>query len=273
MSALTLHPITLGPISKGGYVISYEGTIPPGASLLLGVPDVLHSIDVTRQNPKDLLTPANLPVFLARIGNRRTWWGTTGHCRLFLTRGGSVIAQSNEQPFDCPVRPYVGSLRPELGRGDGGPPLQYTGTPPRYPDGRMLHVPAIDGCYYFAFANRFETRNAMRGFNCITYAGAVFGVDAGASTRPMSVYGTQLANHCGCIPCDLENKTLEDVRGFFAKNPRGTYLMWSEHHTVVVVNATVHEFRERRRGYNVEPISRWAHHDVRWWVRRAPKQF
>ena len=147
------------------------------------------------------------------------------------------------------------------------------GNAAKVPDGRMLHIPAIDGCYYFAYANRFETKNAMRGFNCITYAGAVFGVDAAASGHPMSAYGTQLANHCQCIPCDLENRTVAEVRGFFAKHPAGTYLMWSEHHTVVVVNGTVHEFREKRRGYNVEPIAQWQHHDERWWVRRTPKQF
>jgi hypothetical protein len=273
MSSLTLHPITLGPITKGGYVIAYDGTVPPGATLLLGVPDVQSAMDVTRQNPKDLLTPANLPLFLSLIGKHRTWWGTKGRCRLFVTRGGATLAQSNEQAFDCPVRPYVGPLRPELGRGDAGPALRYTGTPPKYPDGRMFHVPAIDGCHYFAFGNRFETSNAMRGFNCITYAGAVFGVDARASSKPMSAYGTQLANHCGCIPCDVENKDLDEVRAFFARHPRGTFLMWSEHHTILVVNGIVHEFRELRRGYNTEPIAQWAHHDKRWWVRRAPKQF
>jgi hypothetical protein len=113
----------------------------------------------------------------------------------------------------------------------------------------------------------------MRGFNCITYAGAVFGVDARASSKPMSAYGTQLANHCQCVPCNLENKTIPEVREFFAKNPRGTYLMWSAHHIVVLVNGIVHEFRELRHGYNVQPISQWEHRDTQWWVRRAPRQF
>lgn len=273
MPPLKLHPISLGSIDKGGYVISYDGTVPPGATLRLALPDVHSSMDVTHQSSKDLLNASNLPVFLSLIGKHKTWWGTKGRCRLIVTRGGTVVDQSNEQPFACPVRPYVGPLRPDLGKGDSGPPLRYTGTPPHYPDGRVLHVPAIDGCYYFAYANRFETNNAMRGFNCITYAGAVFGVDARASSKPMSAYGTQLANHCQCVPCNLENKTIPEVREFFAKNPRGTYLMWSAHHIVVLVNGIVHEFRELRHGYNVQPISQWEHRDAQWWVRRAPRQF
>jgi hypothetical protein len=272
MSPLTLQ-VSPGRIKAGGYVISCEGAVSPGAKLLLGVPDVQSSMDVTGKNPKDLLNSANLPLFLSLIGKQKTWWGTKGRCCLFVMRGGSVIAQSNEQSFDCPVRPYVGPLRPELGRGDAGPPLQYTGTPPKYPDGRMLHIPALDGCYYFAFGGRFETNNAKRGFNCITYVGAVFGVDATEESKPMSSYGTRLANYCGCVPCDVENKTLPDVRAFFAKNRTGTYLMWSEGHIVIVVNGTVHEFREKRRGYNVEPIATWEHRDDRWWVRRPATQF
>jgi len=271
MSTLKMHPISLGRISRGGYVIGYEGAVPAGATVLLGVPDIQRSMDVTNQNPKDLLTAANLPRFLSLIGGHKTWWGAVGRCTLFVMRGTSQIAQSNEQPFKCPVRPYVGPLRPAMGRGDSGPPLRYTGTPPSYPDGRMLHMPAIDGCYYFAFANQFETNNAMRGFNCITYTGAVLGVDA--NTKAMSAYGTQLANQCGCTPCNVENKTLQEVRTFFSTHPMGSYLMWSEHHTALVVNGVVHEFREKRRGYNTESISQWQHSDSRWWVRKTPRQF
>ena len=63
MSALTLHPISLGSISKGGYVISYEGTVPAGATLLLGVPDVQSSMDVSRQSRKTCSPAPICPCF------------------------------------------------------------------------------------------------------------------------------------------------------------------------------------------------------------------
>jgi hypothetical protein len=266
MARVTLHGIVLGRIAKGGYVISYEGAIGADARLRLGLPDLAHSMDVTGENSKDLLTSKNLPLFLSLIG-RQNKWGQRIACRLFVMRGDLVVSQSDEVQFDAPVRPYCGPLRPELGRRDAGPPLRYTGVQ----DGRMLYMPAIDGCYYFAYGGKFETSNAKRGLNCITYVGAVLGVSP--SSNAMSEYGTRLANYCGCVPCELENKTLPEIKAAFNNGRAGTYVMWSEHHTVLVVNRWVHEFRQLRGGYQHVPIAQWDHRDTRWWVRRSPKQF
>lgn len=264
---LTLKPIALGKIRNGGYVIAFDGDVPAASSLWLSVGDTDNVMEVSGANHKDLLNFTNLPRFLTLIGRKRLW-GTTAKCRLIAKRGTSVVEQSNEQTFSTPVRPYVGRLAPTLG---SHAPLSYTGTPPHYPDGRVLHVPAIDGCHYFAYGGKFETDNKKRGFNCITYVGAVFGVDS--SSGAMSAFGTQLAVHCGCAPCDCENKPLDDVKRFFKKNVAGTYFMWSEHHIVLVVNAVVHEFREKRGGYNTQPVADWDHRDNRWWVRRSLRQF
>ena len=268
--SLKLREISLGRIKHGGYQIGYDGSVPTGARLLLGLPDVHNALDVTGRKSGDVLASDNLPQFLSLIAKQEAWWGAEGRCTLFVIRDGDVIGQSNEQTFACPVRPLVGPLRPELGQGDTGPLLTYTGTPPKYPDGRVLYMPAIDGRYYFAYAGTFETDNRKRGFNCITYVGAVFGVDV--NTGAMGSYGTQLANHCGCTPCDVENKTLADARAFLVKN-RGTYFMWSAGHIVLVVNGTVHEFRQKLGRYNTQPVGQWEHDDRRWWVRKAPKQF
>jgi hypothetical protein len=269
-SALKLKPIQLGPIRKGGYVISYDWVAPSGVTLWLGLPDLTNAMEVTGRDRNDLLSQANLPAFLSLIGKKK-WWGTQGTCKLIAKRGTAVIAESNLVAFPCPVRPYVGRLTPALGRGDSGPALKYTGTPPKYPDGRVLFMPPIDGCYYFAYGGRFETDDSKRGFNCITYVGAVFGVDVNSGA--MSGYGTQLVNHCGWENCGCENKTLPEVKAFFAATPTGTYFLWSEHHIVVVVNGSVHEFRERLGRYNVQPVSQWQHSDHRWWVRKARRQF
>lgn len=270
-SALKLKPIKLGRIKQGGYVIGYEGAVSAGCTLWLGLPDPNNAMEVTGKHHDDLLDGSNLPAFLSLIGKQKTWWGAQGKCRLFVKRGPSVLAQSNEESFSCPVRPYVGRLHPLLGRGDAGPSLRYTGTPPKYPDGRFLSLPPIDGCYYFAHAGSFETDNAKRGFNCITYVGAVFGVDVNSGA--MSADGTRLANHCGCMPVACENKSLLEVRAFFAKNRLGTYFMWSKHHIVIVVNGVVCEFREKFGRFNEQPIEQWQHNDGHWRVRKASKQF
>lgn len=263
---LKLNPISPGLIRNGGYIISYTGNLSPGTTLWLGLPDLQHAVDVTKRNQKDLLNATNLPQFLSFIG-RQKLWGTQGTCRLFVMRGSTVLEQSNEQRFDCPVRPYVGRLCPELGKGDTGPQLQYTGVV----NGRMLYQPAIDGCYYFAYGGKFETDNRMRGLNCITYAGAVFGVDPACGA--MSCYGTQLANHLGAQPCDLENKTGQEIKAYFVRSPKGTYLMWSSTHTVIVVNGMVHEFSQGRGGYVSTSIQQWGFGSARYWVRKTLQQF
>jgi hypothetical protein len=270
-TGLVLKSIRPTRISHGGYSVSCDGTLPSGAQLWLGMPDLSNAMEVTGKPHASLIDPSNLAAFLALIGKQRTLWGTKGRCQLFIKKGPTLLGVSNALEFACPVRPYVGKLQPSLGEGDTGPELKYTGTPPHYPDGRVLHVPAIDGCYYFSHGDQFETDNQKRGFNCITYVGAVFGVDA--KSKAMSSYGTQLANHCGCTAVGCENQPIEAVRAFFVQHPKGTYLMWSAHHIVIVLNATVHEFREKLGGYNTQPIASWGHHDKRWWVRKAIKQF
>lgn len=268
--SVSLNPIRHLPISQGGFSISYRGKAPSGTTVWLGLPDATNAIDVTNKPQSAIIDSANLPRFLSLIGHQHAW-GSSQQCRLFVRRGSELIAQSQQLRFDCPVRPYVGRLEPSLGKGDAGPPLRYTGTPPHYPDGRVLRVPAIDGCHYFSHKGFFETDNNKRGFNCITYVGAVYGVDV--KSKAMSAYGTQLANHCGCTIIGCENQTLDKVKAFFIAHPRGTYLMWSSHHIVIVVNAVVHEFREKFGRYNSQPIAQWTHRDNHWWVRKSMQSF
>lgn len=268
---LKLNPPQIGFIRNGGYVISYTGTIPPGIKLWLGLPDLNNAMEVSGRNRTNIIDRNNMATFLALIRKKQTWWGGTGKCRLFAKQGESIIAQSNIEEFPCPVQPFAGCLSPDFGKGDSGPKLRYTGTPPKYPDGRVLRIPAIDGYYYFAYAGKFETDDKWRGFNCITYVGSVFGVDANSGA--MSAYGTQLANHCGCAPVGCENETLQKVKTFFKSHREGTYIMWSAIHTVIVFKGIVYEFRKPRGGYNMQDINEWEHESKRWWVRRSVKQF
>jgi hypothetical protein len=279
LSSIKLNSIKLQPIIQGGYLVSYTGSVPTGSRLMLAASNSLSAasnlqsaIDVTNQPPSHLLNKANLPSFLALVG-KHGLWGKKGYCSLFTAKAGAIVAKSNIEAFDAPVHPYTGKLGPFIGRPDSGPKFQYT----QNPNGRMLHIPAIDGCYYFEIdagpnVHCFETNNNMRGLNCITFAGAVFGVSA--STGAMSGYGTKLANHLGATQCNLENKSDNEIRAYFAKHPTGTYLMWSATHIVVVVNSKVYEFAHSKHGYaGDQPIDKWNFYNSRHWVRKTPKQF
>jgi hypothetical protein len=267
MSTLQLKDVKLKAIKNGGYIISYSGNVPSGATLTLYLSNPTQGLDVTGRNANDLLGYDNMARFLACIGKEQLW-GRRAQCRLMVSKSGQVVAEAQSPPFDCPVRPYVGVLAPSsVGDGGVGPKLRYTGNG----TGRMLHMPAIDGCYYFAWAGKFETSELMRGYDCTTYVGAIFGVDS--ATGAMGGYGTHLANHLGASLCNLENKTGDDIRKYFSENTRGTFLMWSDSHVVVVHNTVVHEFSQSKCGYVATPISSWGFGVKRYWVRKPLRQF
>ena len=48
-SVLKLNEISLARVSAGAYHISYSGKAPPGALVLLGVPDAKNAMDVTHR--------------------------------------------------------------------------------------------------------------------------------------------------------------------------------------------------------------------------------
>lgn len=264
---LKLNKIWLGKIGYGGYLISYSGKLPPSQyKVFLGLPHDFNSLEITGRNQKDVMGSDNLPNLL-KLVDKLGFWGKNAQCRLYVKRDGRVITQSNMELLACPVQPYSGKLEPKLGEGDTGPALTYTGIQ----TGRMFYQPAIDGKYYFAYGGKFETANSMRGFNCITYVGAVCGVDP--ATGAMGSYGTQLADHLGATKCKMENKKESDIKGFFKTNKKGIYIMWSSTHTVLVVDGFIHEFSETKNGYVKTDAQKWNYHGKSYWIRKLPKDF
>jgi len=269
---LSLNPIALGLIRNGGYVISYAGQIPPGATLLLGLPDTARTVDVTGRPKSDLLDFERLKKLLAHFDQTNAW-GNPVTVQLHVVQNGRAVAKSNTQTLPAPVRPHCGCLNPKLGKGDCGPRLCYTGVQ----TGRMLFQPGIEGRYYYAFGGKFETDNAKRGLNCITYVGAVFGVDP--STGAMSAYGTQLANHLGAIKLGMEGKSKQEVLRFFTTDGmrsqlrKGVYIVWNAGHTVLVVDGVVHEFALSKNGYNETPVASWHFANGPFWVRQLRVNF
>ncbi|MGE0646136.1 MAG: peptidoglycan-binding protein [Nitrospira sp.] len=280
---LKLKPISLGKIDRGGYIISYEGEVPPPPvyKVLLCVSNPLytndvpgkiltgenrkHCIDISGRNKSDVIGPDNLPAFLQQM-EVPPLWGGKAHCRLYVLRqDDTIVSCSNIELLDCPVRPLKCELTPELGRGDDGPSLAYTGIQ----TGRMLHHVPINKGYFFKYAGKFETTNDMRGLNCITYVGAVYGVDS--STGAMGSYGTQLAEVIGATKCDMENKKEADIKAFFSGHTKETYIMWSSSHVVLVVSGVVYEFSESKGGFVVTPVDDWNFHGKQYWIRKSPK--
>ena len=268
---LVLEPIYLGDIRKGGYLIKYDTSTKEGIptskyKVFLGLSSQTHLLDVTACNNRDIMTSKNLPDLLKLITELEQW-GSLIVCRLYLKRDSQVISQSKQQNLTAPVKPYKSSLEPSLGSTAG---LNYTGNG----TGRMLHVPAIDGKYYFHYKYKFVTKVSERGFDCTTYVGVVYGVDAYAGgVKPMSEYGTQLANYVGTTKCDMEGKKDNDIKAFFEKNNKGTYMMWSSRHVVLVEDAKVHEFSESKKGYNTDPVSDWNFHGATYWIRKVDKAY
>jgi len=264
---LRLNRIRLGRIKYGGYLLSYSGVVPPKLySLHLRILPASDSLDVTTRDKNDVMGADNLPNLLEIIGKNKLW-GTPVRCQLILKQNALTVTESNIESFDAPVQPYAGTLKPGLGCPDGGPTLSYTGIA----TGRMLYQPAIGGKYFFSFGGKFETSNAQRGLNCITYVGAVFGVDPASGA--LGSYGTQLADHINATQCDMENKKEAEIKDFFKVEDTGTYIMWSSSHVVLVVDGTVHEFCESKNGYSKTPVEDWNFHGKSYWIRKCAKSF
>lgn len=264
---LKLNLIRLGRIKHGGYLISYSGKAPPSQyKVFLSLPLDINSLEITGRKQTDVMASDNLPDLL-RLIDKLGLWGKNAQCRLYVKREGRIVTQSNMQSLPCPVQPYSGKLEPQLGEDDTGPALTYTGIQ----TGRMFYQPAIDGKYYFAYGGKFETDDTMRGFNCITFIGAVCGVDPASGA--MGAYGTQLADHVGATNCGMENKKEAAIKDFFKTNKKGTYIMWSSTHSVLVVDAVIHEFSESKGGYVKTDVQKWNYHGKSYWIRKLPKGF
>jgi hypothetical protein len=273
--SINLWRIKLIKISKGGYNIRFSGSLPsepykimfylPATQCSI-VPD--DAIDVTESIKKKrnkvtnaffykINTSKKLSEILKLIDKNKRWGGGEVDCCLYLTQESKIVTTSNYRPLKCPVKPIDGSLRPKLEEEDPVHKLEYAGT--RQTGGSWLHQPDIDGKFYFTHKGwKFRTSDEKRGFNCITYVGAIFKVPAkeGHMTR-----GDKLITHeniNGKIKVGYNGVKRRKVIQFFSKkeNKTGTFIMWKKAgegtgHVVLVDDLIVHEFNIKpKNGYN-----------------------
>ncbi|MCK6433533.1 MAG: peptidoglycan-binding protein [Burkholderiaceae bacterium] len=278
----------------GGYSIQVStcdgGPLPPRGSgwvLYLAFINDTLTLDVTGRPLHDLMCLENLGELLS-LFDRQHLWATTVQVWAQVRLRGQIITRSAPQFLTTPVQPHNGVLLP-LDQDSNGPALTYQGdAAAKEFHGRMFaKVPGFDK-YVFVYAGQFETQQAHRGFDCITYAGTA----CGASIFHMTE-AADMASSLGATPvtCTLESSdavtgkvskrsvTLEkadpaDVRAFFdGVESTGNYLMWSGGHVVVVSDGEVHEFKASDpSGYARNEVGHWLapYKSTKLTVRRLP---
>jgi len=292
---LVLDPIKLGPVKKGGYVISYAtcdgGPLPPagkGYTLHLGFPIESNTIEVTGRSASDLLGDDNLGQVLT-IFEKLACWGTAVQCRLYVKYKNALISTSNMQILSAPVRPHNGRMLP-LDEVSNGPRLTYQGDPEAKDfHGRMFeHVPGYDK-NVFTWAGKFETNNNFRGFDCITYVGTACGganQHMAESEDLASSLGATTIEHVHkskdpktgvekTVTVKLEKADPAYVKEFFEATPTGYFLLWSGGHIVIVADGEVHEFKASTpSGYSRTAVSKWLepYKTMKLTVRRLPSK-
>ncbi len=201
-----------------------------------------------------------LSTFLSYLRSRSLWRTAARKsvsCKLAVGANPKT-EQTVKLELVPPVAPYVGMLGAENVRAIGSnAPIKYVGTGKQPFIGRYFHT-RIDRMYFFKYGvrgGRFVTELQYRGFDCITFAGSVFGAQS-----HMDAKGDKLANHLNAkavagIPDDSEPAV---IFNYFKKAGQGTgtFLLWSGGHVVIVYKKTAHEFAPGV-GYAATPVLDW----------------
>lgn len=272
-------------VERGGYRISYDTDdgsrrrteIPPVYRVLLGTSQQ-SAIDISGRPQRDVLDLKTF-VELLKLIERLDAWGTTLTVQLFVDLHGRLTAPpSNKETIRCPVKPHSGTLLSETAN-QGMPYLGEVGTGFW---GRMLVKPEGYDKYVFVWARHLELDTKKRGFDCITYAGAV----CGAQHTDMSGRGDDLAeglnarsekSYCA-TPVGTESVTygkgnldgasVTDIGKFFEANKTGYFLLYSTGHVTLVADGYVYEFKPKA-GFAKASVSDWVgSHKGTWTVKR-----
>ena len=170
---LRLKSVKPEHIKYAGYEILYETEIlkkdkwPKDYKVFL---ELEHStskgnIDVTNRvvnaPNKDLITKDNMVDLLKLIEKIKAYPATNAsNClkvgvRLIVKHKIHEVTKSGPEPskkLTVPLKPYSGGLGKDMLKKDNLKDYKYSGNK----TGRMLHIPAIDGKYYFKYNNLFE---------------------------------------------------------------------------------------------------------------------
>jgi hypothetical protein len=213
-------------------------------------------------------------------------WGNKAHCVVYVTRDDVVVSRSTgATPFDCPVKPYPGPVGDssvptvlDVTETDPASPWNYTENGEPHKSGSMLHEVPFNGSYFFKYAGRFTLKDTLRGFDCTTYPGSIFGLPSTSMGSYDAICSAMMAR-----PVGVENAHLTEFLRFMEAHTTGTYLVYIVgHHIVIISEGVCYEFNvvpDGRRPYKWDPFMkrewlatrRYTVRDVGGVVTDAPK--
>jgi len=198
-------------------------------------------------------------------------WGEKIKVWMIGRKGADVVVRTAAADFLTHVKPYYGSLKISDIAKDS-PAMTYPGNG----FGRLLSE-QINGRYYFKYAGKHETDNAMRGLDCTSFPMALFSL----KSLPSPGYGKQLCDALGATKyvdptgkSEYEQIKRNELEKRLAENttPGGYFVIFSEGH-VLLYNGymnLIHEFTFG--GFKTTPGGSRpmiANNNL-WWMRKLP---
>ncbi len=289
----SLRPITQKKIHHGGFLFAtLKNVLPqhkykmylsfrnrsfaPGQNLK-DSGELPFLVDVTGRGHADLIGPNQLSALLAQLEqiDGTGAWGKKAHCVVYITRDDVIVCRSTgTTPFDCPVKPYPGpvgdsSVPSELDVTETDPegPWTYTENGEAMKSGSMLHEHPFNGKYFFKYAGFLTIKNTLRGFDCTTFPGSIFGLPSTSMGSFDAICSALMAR-----PVGIEKVKLTAFLMFLEAHTSGTYLVFiGGHHIVIISEGVCYEFNvgpNGRKPYKWDPfmVRKWSttdHYTVR----------
>jgi peptidoglycan hydrolase-like protein with peptidoglycan-binding domain len=288
-----LHPITQKKIKLGGFHIATFKDVMPRNTYkmylclrnhtytvgkdLKAAGTIPFLVDVTGRPYADLIGPDQLPTLLTQIeqldGAGR--WGQRAHCVIYVTRDNVVVSRSaGTTDFECPVKPDPGPIGDssvpsvlDVTEADPAGPWTYTENGAPMKSGSMLHEHPFNQKYFFKYAGKFTIKSKLRGFDCTTYPGSIFGLPSTSMGSFDAICSAMMAR-----PVGIEKVKLTGFLQFMETHTTGTYLVFiGGHHIVIISEGVCYEFNigpNGRKPYQWDPfmVRKWStkdHYTVR----------
>jgi len=258
-SGLTFTKMTDLGIGSG-FDLTYKVT-DATAQVFLYVGDEENRVLVTGTTPSSRQAKV-----LAAIDQFGVWGGKI-QLWMETEKNGTVTARTAAIDYSTHVKPFVGKLKISHIAADR-PAMTYPGNG----KARLLSKP-INDRYYFIYAGKLETSNAMRGLDCTSFPMVLLSIKQLAAPG----YGKQVCDACGAAKCDLEQVKGTVLAKKFKDDeiPNGLYILFSEGH-VLLDNSDINTLYEfNYGGFRATPAAQRPLHAPRdlWWMRKLNESY
>ena len=183
-------------------------------------------------------------------------WGQKIQCQLIVqdTQGIEVAGRSHPVQVSTPVKPWVGSLDPELFAADktityclADETVGYAGEAEKYYGQFLRRIPGDHNPNrrYFTFKKTLQTDPKYRGFDCICFVGNLYGIEPG----PAYDKGAAMAVALKGEPAVQMNR--EQVIDFLKTDEgrAGWYIMYTGGHVGLIRSGVLFECKPSGRGF------------------------